>query len=320
MDLLRHFLFPQVSNNYRAKALHTKVLIILILFFFFGGLLISTVKNNYPQVLGISSDISIDQLLILTNQQRQQNGLPALVLDNRLDQAATAKATDMFAKGYWAHVAPDGTTPWMFIKNEGYTYVYAGENLARGYTTSTDVVNAWMASPSHRENMLSNHYNNVGYAVLTGNLSGEDTVLVVQMFGSTTLAVENNLVQNTKSVEEISPTQIPIPTSIPTPMLVISPAEEIQKSSNTATSDVVSKKQIIAKISNPEIKPLINSANFSSDIARVTVTIFIFILILDMLIIERKKIVRFVGHNLDHVIFLLLILSLILIILKGYVI
>lgn len=316
IKLLSHFLFPQISNNYRAKVLHTKVLLILILFFFSGGLLMSTIRNNYPSVLGVSSDISIDQLLVLTNEQRQQNSLPPLTLDERLDQAAIGKATDMFAKGYWAHVAPDGTTPWIFIKNAGYAYVYAGENLARGYTTSTDVVNAWMASPSHRENMLSNHYQNVGYGVLTGNLSGEDTVLVVQMFGSTTLAVENNLVQNTQTVEEISPTSIPLPT----PVLVASQTKEIQKSSPGAIVNSTSEKQIIAKTSNSEIKPLINSATFSSDIARVTVTIFIFILILDMIIIERKKILRFIGHNLDHVIFLLLILGLILIILKGYVI
>lgn len=316
IKLLSHFLFPQISNNYRARILHTKVLLIVILLFFSGGLLMSTIKNNYPSVLGISSDISIDQLLILTNQQRQQNGLPVLTIDERLDQAAIGKATDMFAKGYWAHVAPDGTTPWVFIKNAGYAYVYAGENLARGYTTSADVVNAWMASPSHRENMLSNHYQNVGYGILTGNLSGEDTVLVVQMFGSTTLAVENNLVQNTQTVEEISPTVIP--TSIP--VAVENQIKEIQKSSPAAIVNSKSEKQIIAKSSNLEMKPLINSANFSSDIARITITIFIFILTLDMLIIERKKILRFVGHNLDHVIFLFLILGLILVILKGYVI
>ena len=315
IKLLSHFLFPQISNNYRAKALHTKVILILILFFFSGGLLMSTIRNNYPSVLGVSSDISIDQLLVLTNQQRQQNNLPPLTLDERLDQAAIGKATDMFAKDYWAHLAPDGTTPWVFIKQAGYNYVYAGENLARGYTTSTDVVNAWMASPSHRENMLSNHYQNVGYGVLAGNLGGEDTVLVVEMFGSTTLAVENNLVQNIQTVQ-ISPT------SIPAPILakIISETTEIPKSSPAAIVNSTSEKQKLTKTSNSEIKPLINSANFSKDIARVTVTIFIFILILDMIIIERKKILRFVGHNLDHVIFLILILGLILVILKGYVI
>ena len=94
----------------------------------------------------------------------------------------------MFAKNYWAHVSPDGTTPWVFIKSAGYSYVYAGENLARGYNTSQDVVTAWMASPEHKQNMLSSNYQNVGFAIVTGNLTGEDTVLVVEMFGSTALA------------------------------------------------------------------------------------------------------------------------------------
>ena len=112
------------------------------------------------------------------------------------------------------------------------------------------------------------------------------------------------------------------PTSIPAPILakIISETTEIPKSSPAAIVNSTSEKQKLTKTSNSEIKPLINSAKFSKDIARVTVTIFIFILILDMIIIERKKILRFVGHNLDHVIFLILILGLILVILKGYVI
>src|SRR5258706_10350524 len=94
----------------------------------------------------------------------------------------------MFAKDYWAHIAPDGTTPWSFIKGAGYNYVYAGENLARGYFSASDVVNAWMASPEHRENMLSSKFADVGFSAQNGKLTGEDTVLVVEMLGSTSLA------------------------------------------------------------------------------------------------------------------------------------
>ena len=86
----------------------------------------------------------------------------------------------MFSKDYWAHNAPDGTTPWVFIKNTGYNYIYAGENLARGFNSASDVINAWMNSPEHRQNVLSPNYQNVGFAVATGTLSGEDTVLVVE--------------------------------------------------------------------------------------------------------------------------------------------
>ena len=148
------------------------------------------VKTNYPTVLGVSSDVSTQELMILTNEKRQDNGLGALTIDDRLSQAAAGKASDMFNKDYWAHNAPDGTTPWSFIKGAGYNYIYAGENLARGFKSAQDVVNAWMASPEHRQNMLSSSYQNVGFAVATGKLTGEDTILVVEMLGSTNLAQE----------------------------------------------------------------------------------------------------------------------------------
>jgi hypothetical protein len=290
---LRHFFSPGSSNNYRPRILHPQILILFILFFFSLGLLMSFTRQNYPQVLGVSSDISIDQLLVLTNQQRQLNGLPPLSIDSNLDQAALNKGNYMFAKDFWAHIAPDGTTPWSFIKSSGYNYSFAGENLARGYYNAQDVVNAWMASPSHKENMLSKNYKDVGFAVLTGKLNGEDTVLVVEMLGSRELAVENNLVQN-------------------------SPQQAVPNSSSSSVVNATTKE--VVSNSNTSVKPLINAQTFSSNIAVITVTVFMFVLILDMIIIERKKILRFVGHNLDHVLFFILIGALILVILKGYVI
>ena len=68
----------------------------------------------------------------------------------------------MFSKNYWAHFAPDGSTsPWDFIHQSGYNYIFAGENLAKGFTDANSVVAAWMNSPSHRENILSNKYKDV---------------------------------------------------------------------------------------------------------------------------------------------------------------
>ena len=302
---LKHFFLPQTSNNYRPRLLHHKIILILTLFFFSAGLLSPLIKSNYPNVLGISSDVSIDQLLVLTNQKRQENGLPALSLNSKLDQAAQNKASDMLTNNYWAHISPTGTPPWYFIKNAGYSYVYAGENLARGYTTSSDVINAWMASSSHRENMLSNRYQNVGFAVLTGNLTGEDTVLVVEMFGSTALAQDNTQAQKIVSSETVvaPPTFTPTPT--PITKLVATTLES--KETTFVNNKIVT-------------KPLVDAQTFSSNIAIFAITIFMFVLTLDMVIIERKKILRFVGHNLDHVIFFGLIFVFILIILRGYVI
>ena len=312
-NFILHLFYPRRTNNYRAKMLHHKVLVFLILLFFVSGIGLSFVKTNYPSVLGITSDITIDQLLVLTNQKRQEAGLSPLTLSEKLDQAASNKGNDMFSKNYWAHIAPDGTTPWYFIKGAGYEYIYAGENLARGYTTSTDVVNAWMASPTHKENMLSPKYKNVGFAILDGNLTGEDTVLVVEMFGSTVLAGEPAVAKAETSDKiaqgiQVTPTIILTPTTVPT--------------TNTPTPTLI---QVASNNLNGQVlnntaqnqTPLINGLSFSSDIARFVVTLFIFILILDMFIIERKKIIRFVGHNLDHTLFLILILGLVLVVIKG---
>src|ERR1035437_8049664 len=188
INFLRQLFFPKETNNYRPGLLHHKILLTLTLLFFSAGLMMSVVRTNFPSVLGTFSDISNQQLLILTNQQRQNNNLAALTDNSELDQAAANKAADMFSKDYWAHNAPDGTTPWVFIKSAGYSYIYAGENLARGFNSAPDVITAWMNSPEHRQNVLSPNYQNVGFAVAAGRLNGEDTVLVVEMLGSANLA------------------------------------------------------------------------------------------------------------------------------------
>ncbi|OGH11668.1 MAG: hypothetical protein A3B38_03050 [Candidatus Levybacteria bacterium RIFCSPLOWO2_01_FULL_36_13] len=316
LKLLRHILTPQVSNNYRARILHPQLLAFFILIFFASGILMSFTRANFPSVLGISANVSTDELLILTNQRRQENGLPPLSLNSQLTSAAYNKANDMLSKNYWAHIAPDGTTPWYFIKNSGYSYIYAGENLARGYNSTSDVLNAWLASPTHRDNIMSSKYSNVGFAVVTGNLTGEDTVLVVEMFGNTGAPVGNKVAVQ-QAVQAISPTPVvTLQTTSPTPTLALVKEEVKEPVQEKATPSAIAN----ALASNSQIKPLINAQTFSSNIAALTVTLFMFVLILDVVIIERKKILRFVGHNLDHVIFLGMILAIILFLLKGSVI
>lgn len=148
--------------------------------------------NTLGGFLGISqaqaSSISKNNVIALTNVERQKYGLPVLTENSRLNSAALAKANNMFKEQYWDHFGPNGETPWQFIKGAGYQYIYAGENLAKGFKSSEGVVQAWMASPTHRENILSGNYKEVGIATLDGVLLGENVTLVVQMFGNTTSA------------------------------------------------------------------------------------------------------------------------------------
>jgi hypothetical protein len=306
INLLRHLFIPRESNNYRSGLLHHKILLSLSFLLVSAGLVTFIVRVNFPSVLGLSSDISTQQLLILTNQQRENNSLSALTDNPELDQAAANKALDMFNKDYWAHDAPDGTTPWVFIKGAGYNYVYAGENLARGFNNASDVINAWMNSPEHRQNVLSANYQDVGFAVATGKLTGEDTVLVVEMLGSTSLA-GSTVAKNT-----VPPT---------TEVAANTPANSMAKAPQSqATTAPVVNSSSINLLGSSVIKPLIHSNSFASISSGVILSLFIFVLCLDMLIIERKKIVRFVGHNLDHILFLSAIFGIVAILMRGSII
>jgi hypothetical protein len=137
-----------------------------------------------PGVLGYASQISPTKVIELTNNQRLSAGLETVRENKALDEAALAKAADMFSQGYWAHVSPTGTEPWSFITRSGYKYQHAGENLARDFSNPKDIVSAWMASPTHKQNLLDARYQDIGVAVMDGYIDGVETTIVVQMFGS----------------------------------------------------------------------------------------------------------------------------------------
>jgi hypothetical protein len=308
---LIHYFYPHESNNYRAKLLHHKSILFFIVVLFAGSFFLSFLRTNYSSVLGISSNVTLQELLVLTNQQRQANGLQPLQLDGTLSQAAEGKASNMLTENYWAHESPSGTTPWVFIKNAGYNYIYAGENLARGFTNTSDVINAWMASPSHRQNVLSSNYRDVGFAIRTGTLNGEETVLVVEMFGSRTAEQPTTVAGTKPEIAVASNISNETTTTVTTTTKVVENSQSqslgIQINQEPKTQLSLSK------------QPFINSLRLSSNIVKVIVGLFILTLILDMFVIEKKKIVRFVGHNVDHIFFLTLVLILISFLAKGII-
>lgn len=180
---IRHFFLPHESNNNKAKALHFSSLIFYLVVFLALQFSLDILLKTSPGVLGIASDISITRLLDLTNQKREENGLQPLKINEELSYAAEEKAKDMFTNDYWSHNSPQGKSPWDFIISSNYKYLYAGENLAKDFANSDGVVSAWMKSPTHKENILQDKYEDIGFAVLNGRLNGEETTLVVQMFG-----------------------------------------------------------------------------------------------------------------------------------------
>lgn len=129
-----------------------------------------------------AAEFTSQEVVSLVNEHRKVSGLIELEEDNKLSQAAIEKAKDMFERDYWAHYAPDGTTPWQFIEQEGYRFMMAGENLAKGYDDPKELLQAWLDSPTHRYNIEKPEFDEIGVAVMDGNLNGKKVTLVVQMF------------------------------------------------------------------------------------------------------------------------------------------
>ena len=180
--MIKEFFIPNKKNRYKPYLLR-KVAIVI-----FSVILI--LVNTLGGIFGIgqaqASTITPTNIINLTNQERAAAGLNRLNTNSKLSSAALAKANNMFEEQYWDHFGPNGETPWQFIRGAGYYYVYAGENLAKGFSTAEGVHEAWMASTSHRANIMSGKYKDIGVAVVEGVLLGKRTILVVQMFGNLT--------------------------------------------------------------------------------------------------------------------------------------
>lgn len=156
------------------------------------------VSTGHIAILGRVTTVDPTQLLAETNNARAQSGLPALAVNEELNQAAALKAQDMFTNDYWSHTSPQGVSPWKWLTDVGYGYSIAGENLAKNYPNAAATVNAWMESPTHRENVLNREYQEIGFAVSEGTIDGQDTTLVVAYYGSpSTSAVQGANAANT---------------------------------------------------------------------------------------------------------------------------
>ncbi len=119
-----------------------------------------------------------------TNDARVEFGQSLLIGNGALDHAAELKLQDLFAKQYFDHVSPEGYGPGHWVEAAGYAYKRVGENLALGgFDSDADLVEAWMESPGHRENILNNQFVEIGIAVGKGLFEGEETWLAVQVFG-----------------------------------------------------------------------------------------------------------------------------------------
>lgn len=108
------------------------------------------------------------QVFELTNMEREARGIPPLTWDDGAAEAAYEHCWDMHLRDFFDHYNPDGDGPVERMEQAGVVFLYAGENIARGQRTPVEVVQAWMESPGHRENLLSPVWTHVGIGVHSG--------------------------------------------------------------------------------------------------------------------------------------------------------
>ena len=125
---------------------------------------------------GIQSSSAASEVVRLTNSARSQNGYAALVEDGALSEAAAVRAREI-ARSF-SHTRPSGASFSSALSESGVSYLRAGENIASGQKSASEVVNAWMNSPGHRANILNSSYSRIGSASV--NIDG--TLYWVQLF------------------------------------------------------------------------------------------------------------------------------------------
>jgi uncharacterized small protein (DUF1192 family) len=193
---------PNSRQLSRLQRLSLSIMTVLALVTFLGA--------NLHALLWQSSQWLVSTILPavvveLTNEERIDTLARPLVRNELLDEAARLKAEHMAKNQYFAHFSPDGVSPWYWFDEAGYVYAHAGENLAIHFTDSAEMVEAWMNSPLHRQNIIDNKFTEIGVGTAKGEYEGYETVFVVQLFGAPAKsAVVNDKVEESVEVESVA--------------------------------------------------------------------------------------------------------------------
>jgi len=232
-------------------------LIILKAIFSYSGLQTADILSGQPI-------FPKEEIVSQTNAFRASQGLSQLNENSALDAAASKKLTDMVNGQYFAHNSPAGVSPWKWIEDSQYNYLYAGENLAIGFLKAKDVVTAWIDSPSHRANLINSNYKEIGVAVAPAKIQGEEGILVVQMFASP-LPVKT--VATAKPKVKVSPRPAPTISVKPTPAAI---AKTSPAPSDTPLISVknIETKTGLATVQTAENSKTLNVPNASSRLTK----------------------------------------------------
>nr|WP_312889211.1 CAP domain-containing protein [Desertibacillus haloalkaliphilus] len=108
------------------------------------------------------------QVVQLVNQERAKQGLGSLTHRADLKNVAHKKAEDMINSNYFSHTSPNYGSPFDMMRTFGISYTTAAENIAKGQKTPQEVMNSWMNSPGHRQNILNGQFDSIGVGFYQG--------------------------------------------------------------------------------------------------------------------------------------------------------
>lgn len=214
INTVKKYVIPHEGNNYKPHLLREEA--VVAMFAIATILFCTSFGSSYVlKKTDFGASVISAVLVDLTNEHRIQNNEAPLTINPLLEKAAMLKAKDMATNGYFAHTSPTGVTPWQWFSKAGYPFTYAGENLAINFSESSDVEQAWIASPTHHANLISAKFDETGIAVYDGVYQGRPTTFVVQLFGKRPTARPSTVVASVTPSTTPVQTQKKVATPVP---------------------------------------------------------------------------------------------------------
>ncbi|MFA6131637.1 MAG: CAP domain-containing protein [Patescibacteria group bacterium] len=237
----KDYFVPHEGNDHKPKAIRHQALFAYSFFLIIIKLALISAQLFLPSASLYSSAVTRENIIDLTNASRRSAGLTELVDNTKLDAAAQAKAEDMILNQYFAHTSPANVTPWQWILSNGYAYELAGENLAVYYTQAEDTLAGWLASPTHRANIMDERFADIGVGVARGNFNNfENSIVVVQMFGKPRNKPSEILAQETEPETKLATITNVVLTTTGVEVAVTAPtADEVEVSLNENSVELV---------------------------------------------------------------------------------
>ncbi len=160
------------------------------------------IKDDYSKEGFLTKEGIIEE----TNRQRKLFEREVLSENEKLNQIAEKKLDNMFKEQYFAHISPNGLGVSDIAKETTYDYLIIGDNLALGtYKDDESVVDAWMNSKGHKENILMERYTEIGVAAKKGIYEEREIWIAVQVFAMPSSAcpeIDEDLEKEIKEMEK----------------------------------------------------------------------------------------------------------------------